>query len=257
MEKLRFVGLDVHVDSIAISVAEQGGGEPSLLGVFPHDVASLVKRLRCIGATKCCYEAGPTGFGLQRALSEAGLECVVVAPSLVPSRAGDHVKTDRRDAARFARSLRSGDLTEIYVPDSETEALRDLERARDDAKKAERVARHQLGKFLVRHGRCFPGKTSWTRAHLDWARSPLRLDLSQRRRTATTGSQRLERAGLPISAENPIYGRRTDPDELGYLVVGVPLLAEANDGAANLRGRRWSHAHRRSRPAVRIKWVRR
>jgi transposase len=171
MEKLRFVGLDVHVDSIAIAIAEGRGGEPSLLGIFPNDVVALVKRLRRLGTTRCCYEAGPTGFGLQRALTEGGIKCVVVAPSLVPTRAGDHVKTDRRDAAKLARFLRSGDLTEIYIPDSETEALRDLERARDDAKKAERVARHQLGKFLMRHGRRFPGKTTWTRAHLDWARS--------------------------------------------------------------------------------------
>jgi transposase len=181
MGKLRFVGLDVHVDSIAIAVAEQEGGEPSLLGIFPNDLASLVKRLRRLGATKCCYEAGPTGFGLQRVLAEAGIECVVVAPSLVPSRAGDHVKTDRRDAAKLARFLRSGDLTAIYIPEPETEALRDLERARDDAKKAERVARHQLGKFLLRHGRRFPGKTTWTKAHLDWARGQEFAHEAQRR----------------------------------------------------------------------------
>ena len=88
---------------------------------------------------------------------------MVVAPSLVPMKAGDRVKTDRRDAVKLARFLRSGDLTEVYVPDEATEAMRDLERARDDAKKAERVARHQLGKFLLRHGRRYAGKTAWTR----------------------------------------------------------------------------------------------
>ena len=102
---------------------------------------------------RCCYEAGPTGFGLHRELTAAGIDCVVVAPSLVPMKAGDRVKTDRRDAVKLARFLRSGDLTAVYVPDEATEAMRDLERARDDAKKAERVARHQLGKFLLRHGR--------------------------------------------------------------------------------------------------------
>ena len=90
----------------------------------------LLKRLRKHGKVKCCYEAGPTGFGMQRMLTAEGIDCVVVAPSLVPSRAGDRVKTDRRDAVRLARFLRSGDLTEVHVPDEATEAMRDLERAR-------------------------------------------------------------------------------------------------------------------------------
>jgi len=94
-----------------------------------------------------------------------------VAPSLVPTKAGDRVKTDRRDAVKLARFLRSGDLTEIHVPDAATEAMRDLERAREDAKNAERAARHQLGKFLLRHGRRYVGKTSWTMKHRDWIRS--------------------------------------------------------------------------------------
>jgi transposase len=119
---------------------------------------------------KCCYEAGPTGFGLQRALQAAGVECVVIAPSMVPRTSGDRVKTDRRDAVKLARFLRSGDLTEVYVPDAATEAMRDLERCRDDAKRAERTARHQLSKFLLRHGRIYDGKSAWTGMHLDWVR---------------------------------------------------------------------------------------
>lgn len=170
MENVRFVGLDVHADSIAIAVAEPGRGEPGQLAVIGNDTGQLLKRLRRLGRVKCCYEAGPTGFGLQRALTAEGIDCVVVAPSLVPTRSGDRVKTDRRDAARLARFLRSGDLTEVYVPDEATEAMRDLERARDDAKKAERAARHQLGKFLLRHGRRYGGKTAWTEKHLKWVR---------------------------------------------------------------------------------------
>ncbi|MFT3914958.1 MAG: IS110 family transposase [Anaeromyxobacteraceae bacterium] len=170
MESVRFVGLDVHADSIAIAVAEPGRGEPSALAVVANDTAALLKRLRRLGTIKCCYEAGPTGFGLYRALNAGGVECVVVAPSLVPMKAGDRVKTDRRDAVKLARFLRSGDLTEVHVPDEATEAMRDLERARDAAKKAERVARHQLGKFLLRHGRRWTGKTRWTRDHLAWVR---------------------------------------------------------------------------------------
>jgi transposase len=171
MEIVRFVGLDVHADSIAIAVAEPGRGEPAQVAVIANDPVQLLKRLRRMGRVKCCYEAGPTGFGLQRALTAAGIDCAVVAPSLVPARSGDHVKTDRRDAARLARFLRSGDLTEIYVPDESTEAMRDLERTRDDAKKAERVARHQLAKFLLRHGRRYGGKTAWTLKHFEWIRT--------------------------------------------------------------------------------------
>jgi transposase len=171
METVRFVGLDVHADSIAIAVAEPGRSEPAQLAVVPNDTAILLKRLRKLGRLKCCYEAGPTGFGLQRDLSAAGIECIVVAPSLVPSKAGDRVKTDKRDAVKLARFLRSGDLTAIHVPDADTEAIRDLERARDDAKRAERTARHQLSKFLLRHGRRYPGKTHWSRGHFAWMRA--------------------------------------------------------------------------------------
>jgi transposase len=170
MENVRFVGLDVHADSIAIAVAEPGRGEPSGLATIPNDTVMLIKRLRRLGCVKCCYEAGPTGFGLHRDLEKAGVDCMVVAPSLVPTRAGDRVKTDRRDAVKLARFLRSGDLTEVHVPDEATEAMRDLERAREDAKRAELSARHQLGKFLLRHGRRSPVKTAWSKKHLEWIR---------------------------------------------------------------------------------------
>jgi transposase len=101
-------------------------------------------------------------------LADAGFDCIVVAPSLIPVKSGNRVKTDRRDARKLAHYLRSGDLTAVWVPDEASEAMRDLERARDDAKRSERTARQQLGKFLLRHDRRFPGKTSWTRTHLTW-----------------------------------------------------------------------------------------
>lgn len=171
METVRFVGLDVHKDTVAVAVAEPGREAPALMGIFPHDVPKLVKRLRRLGAVKCCYEAGPTGFGLQRALTAAGIDCIVVAPALVPSKAGERVKTDRKDALRLARFLRSGDLTEVFVPDESTEAMRDLERARDDAVKAARVARHHVNTFLLRHGRRYTeGKRNWTQQHMAWLR---------------------------------------------------------------------------------------
>jgi transposase len=181
MKNVRFVGLDVHADSIAIAVAEPGRGQPALLGTIPNDKAKLLKALRRLGRVKCCYEAGPTGFVLQRDLAAAGFDCVVVAPSLVPAKAGDRVKTDRRDAVKLARFLRSGDLTPIHVPDSATEAMRDLERAREDAVKAERAARHQLSKFLLRHGRRFPGKQHWTKAHFHWIQTQQFEHEAQRR----------------------------------------------------------------------------
>jgi transposase len=173
MEKLRFVGLDVHKETVSIGVADEGRGEASDVATIANDTGQLIKRLRKLGragSLRCCYEAGPTGYGLCRDLNAAGIACVVVAPSLVPTRSGDRVKTDRRDAAKLARFHRSGDLTEVHVPDAATEAMRDLERSRDDAKKAERTARHQLGKFLLRHGRRYDGKSAWTGRHLEWIR---------------------------------------------------------------------------------------
>lgn len=173
MQKVRFVGLDVHKESIAIAMADGDGSAPENVATIPNDTTLVLKRLKKLGTgatMKCCYEAGPTGFVLQRALVAAGIECVVIAPSLVPQKAGDRVKTDRRDAVKLARFLRSGDLTEVHVPEAATEAMRDLERCRDDAKRAERTARHQLSKFLLRHGRRYDGKTAWTGQHLDWMR---------------------------------------------------------------------------------------
>ena len=168
-----YVGLDVHKDSIAIAVAGEGQAAAENWKTIPYDGVRLRKALKMLGKDgtllKVCYEAGPTGFGLCRHLRKAGIDCVVVAPSLVPGKPGDRVKTDRRDARRLAHYLRSGDLTAVYVPDEAQEAIRDLERARDDAKCAERVARHQLSKFLLRHDRHWE-YTTWTRKHRQWIR---------------------------------------------------------------------------------------
>ena len=186
MEKIRFVGLDVHSRSIAVAVAEANGLPPENLVTIPTDTAALMKQLKKLGPLKnlrVCYEAGPTGFGLCRDLSAAGVNCVVVAPSLVPVQHGDRVKTDRRDAVKLGRFLRSGDLTPIHVPEPETEAMRDLERARDDAKNAQRAARQQLGKFLLRHGRRYEGKSAWTSAHLEWIRAQRFTQQAQQRVT--------------------------------------------------------------------------
>lgn len=168
---IRFVGLDVHRDSISIAVAISDGKPAASLGAVPNDVPALIKKLLRLGpaaSLRCCYEAGPTGLVLARRFQEAGIACQVIAPSLVPVQPGARVKTDRRDAKKLAQYLRSGDLTPIHVHDPATEAIRDLERARDDAKRAERAARHQLSKFLLRHGRWFAGRSTWGPAHMAW-----------------------------------------------------------------------------------------
>jgi transposase len=168
-----YVGMDVHKDSITIAVAHAGRKPAEQWKTIPYDGIRLKKALKMLvkngEVLKVCYEAGPTGFGLCRRLRKAGIDCIVVAPSLVPGKPGDRVKTDRRDARKLAHFLRSGDLTEIHVPDEAVEAIRDLERARGDARCAERAARHQLGKFLLRHDRHWDGLT-WTQKHLDWIR---------------------------------------------------------------------------------------
>jgi transposase len=174
MSNLRFIGLDVHKDSIVMSVAETGAAEAKVFGTFPNDVNKVLKQLKKLSSDlsllRVCYEAGPTGFGLCRRLKEEGIDCIVVAPSLVPQKAGLRVKTDRRDSKKLAHYLRSGDLTQVWVPDQQTEALRDLERARDDAKNAERTARHQLSKFLLRNDRAYRDGREWTVKHMDWVR---------------------------------------------------------------------------------------
>ncbi len=169
-QPIRFVGLDVHADSITVAVAEEGRDEARHLAKCPNDLTRLLKHLDRLGprdSLRCAYEAGPTGYGLVRALNAAGISCVVIAPSKTPRGSGDRVKTDRRDAARLAHFLRSGNLVEVHVPDESCEALRDLLRSRDDAKRAELRARHQLGKFLLRHDRRWPRK-NWSKAHFEW-----------------------------------------------------------------------------------------
>src|SRR5215467_10915183 len=155
MSKIRFLGLDVHADTIAAAVAEPDG-EVRPLGIIPNrseSIRKLVTKLGPVKEIKTCYEAGPTGYVVYWQLTQLGVACEVIAPSLVPTKAGDKVKTDRRDAAKLARSYRAGDLTAVWVPDAEHEALRDLMRALEDAKQDQHRARQRLGKFLLRHGR--------------------------------------------------------------------------------------------------------
>jgi transposase len=179
MSKLRYVGLDVHAETIAVAVAE-AGGELRSLGVIPNRVESVRKmigKLAPVGTLKCCYEAGPTGYVLYWQLTQMGVACEVIAPSLIPTKAGDRVKTDRRDAEKLARCYRAGELTAVWVPDAEHEALRDLVRAREAAKKDQLRHRHRLGKFLLRHGkRPTDAGQTWTQKYLNWIRIHVRFD---------------------------------------------------------------------------------
>lgn len=171
MPRIKFVGLDVHADTIAIAVAEQEG-EARSLGIIPNReewIRKLVRKLGPIEQLRFCYEAGPTGYALYWQLTQMGAKCEVVAPTLVPVKAGDRVKTDRRDALKLARNYRAKELTAVWVPDAAHEALRDLVRAREAAKKDQLRARHRLSKFLLRHGRRPPvGINSWTVKYLEW-----------------------------------------------------------------------------------------
>ncbi len=179
MSKVRFLGLDVHADTIAVAVAEPGG-EVRPIGTIPNRPESIRKLMKKLGAAdslRAGYEAGPTGYVIYWQLTALGVPCEVVAPTLVPVKAGDRVKTDRRDAEKLARSYRAGDLTPVWVPDAAHEALRDLVRAREAAKKDQLRARHRLGKFLLRHGRRPPtAMKAWTQRHLMWVKSAVHFE---------------------------------------------------------------------------------
>ena len=172
VEYSAYVGLDVHKETIAVAVALPGRGSPEYRGEIAArrgSLGRLMGRLSPHGEVlSFCYEAGPCGYGVYREVTEAGHDCQVVAPSLVPRKPGDRVKTDRRDALALARLHRSGDLTPVWVPGPEQEAVRDLTRAREDMKGLELKARQRLGAFLLRHGRVYGGRSRWTQAHARW-----------------------------------------------------------------------------------------
>jgi len=173
MKRIKFVGLDVHAETIAVAVAEQDG-EVRSVGVIPNrgeSIRRLVKKLGSIEELRFCYEAGPTGYVLYWQLTALGAKCEVIAPTLVPVKAGERIKTDRRDALKLARNYRAGELTAVWVPDAEHEALRDLVRAREAAKRDQLRARNRLTKFLLRQGKRPPqGVRAWTLKYMDWVR---------------------------------------------------------------------------------------
>ncbi len=168
----RFVGLDVHKATIVVAVAEDGDQQPESWDKIPNDPSAVRKMVKKLGQDghrlKAVYEAGPTGYGLQRQLADLGVECIVAVPTLIP-RAHGRVKTDKRDAILLARLLRRGDLVPVWVPDPTIEALRSLARARYDAKENHQRERQRLNKFLLHWGVRPPaGVRAWTNRHYRW-----------------------------------------------------------------------------------------
>jgi len=186
-EYTRFVGWDVHRDTISIAVAEPERGEPDFVGRIPNTGEAVSRWLRRaetawggLSQVRICYEAGPCGYTLYRQLREWGVCCEVIAPGLIPHRPSDRVKTDRRDAAQLARLLRAGELTPIWVPTLEEEALRGVLRARERAVEDRARVRQQLGKFLLFCGVEPPtGITPWTERHARWLNGLHWADASQ------------------------------------------------------------------------------
>ena len=238
-----FVGLDVHVATIAIAVV-RGDGVAQELGMLPNTPAALAKRLRKLGPPallRVCSEAGPCGYGIYRQLTELGIACTVVAPSLIPVRPGDRVKTDRRDAVKLARLLRSGDLTAVAVPTPEQEALRALSRARETATNDRHRARQRLVKFLAQQRIAEPASGKrWTKTYWTWVTGvtlPLpaaQIVLDELRDAITTEQERLTRLTAALTelaqtgAQAPVVAALQTLHGIG-LITAVGIVAEVGD----------------------------
>jgi transposase len=171
-DTIKYVGLDVSKEKIAVAIAEEGREEPRYWGMISHTPEAVKKLMKKLGdpeSLRVCYEAGPTGYPLYRLLLTMGIRCSVIAPSLIPKRPGERIKTDRRDSIRLAQLYRAGELISIYVPTPEDEALRDLVRCREDAKEDELRVKHRLSKFLLRNDIKPPsGVNKWTDKYFKW-----------------------------------------------------------------------------------------
>jgi transposase len=216
-----FVGLDVHKESIAVAYApEEPGTEPVYLGPIGTRQCDIDKMIRQLhgkaSRLRFVYEAGPCGYWLYRCLQKSGLECMVVAPSLIPRKPGDRVKTDRRDAVQLARLMRSGDLNPIYVPTIGDESMRDLCRLREDMVSDLRAAKQRLKSFLLRHDVRYTGRASWSARHLRWLAQEVSLATPQQQfafqenlRSVTHLAERLTHAEEELREQ--VSGWRLEP----------------------------------------------
>lgn len=240
-----FIGIDTSKLKNAVAIAEAGRtGEVRYQGeIDTTDAATrkLVARLAAkYSKLTFCYEAGPTGYGLCRLIESLGHECIVVAPSLIPQKAGDHVKTNRRDAENLARLLRAGELTAVWVPDVRHEAMRDLSRARAAAVDDLKSKRQQISSLLLRLGLHYPGKKTWGRAHRNWLASTKleqreqRFVFEEQRGAEREAQARIERIEAAIRAAVPEWSLREVVTALQAvrgidLISAVVLMAEIGD----------------------------
>jgi transposase len=263
MDSITYVGLDVHKTTIAVAVADgASSSEVRQLGVFANRadvVRKMVERLERPGRRlRFCYEAGPCGYGLHRFLTGLGHACTVVAPSLIPIKAGDRIKTDRRDAVMLARLHRAGELTEVWVPDAAHEAMRDLARARATAMKVLSKARQHLGGFLLRHGKIYSGVRTWTQAYRRWL-TTVRFDhpaqqivLQDYIDAVTDAERRVDRLTLQITEHLPNWSMAPVATAIQAmrgvaLINAVTIVAEVGDFSRFGNPRQ----HHRARPTPR------
>jgi transposase len=240
-----FVGMDVHKDSIDISVAEEGrDGEVRHYGKIAGDLDALATVVRALRAPdrrlRFVYEAGPCGFEIYRYLTAQAEDCVVVSPSSMPTRRGDRIKTDRRDGDALARLHRAGELTAIYIPTAADEALRDLVRAREDAVGLSTQAKHRLKAFLLRQGRRYAGRAGWTQAYRRWLAdlsfplAPQHIALQEYRDTIDEAERRVDRITDQLRQITPAWRWAPVVDGLQALrgvsfVTAVGLVVEIGD----------------------------
>ena len=173
MNRIKFIGMDVHKKTITVAISdEESHYQPRVYGMITNETAELDKFCRKMQSISSelhfVYEAGPCGYGIYRHLSAKGYECMVAAPSMIPRKSGDRIKNDSRDAAMLARLYRAGELTGVYVPDEQDEAMRDLVRARQDAVTASTKAKQRLKAFLLRHQLTYAGRSNWGSVYFGW-----------------------------------------------------------------------------------------
>ena len=241
-----FIGLDVHTESIAVSLAPSDSTEvrrDGQIGGTHDDVLKLAQKLQAAHPgtpLHFCYEAGPHGYPLCRCLQRHGYDCILVAPSKVPRPPGDRVKTNRRDADQLARLLRAGELTALYVPDPQDEAVRDLLRARGQVQKQQHRARQQLKMYLLRHNFRYAGTQAWSAAHLRYL-ATVKLPFAEQQgvfqemvHVISEATQRLERYEAQLPRVVP--GWRWEPVVRALmslrgvaLLTAVTLVAELGD----------------------------